>query len=192
MQFCRKAAFSPTHADLQAGFTLLEVLVAMVILVLGVLGAAAMTVTAIRNSQQSAARSTAVALAYEVGDMIRAYPAESYLFIGANTTVSSSIGAANSNCFYAGPTSGCLEDDLALNDLAEWARKVTDVRVLPGGNAVICRDSTNALPSTPAAPNCDGLPTSPLVVKVWWTEKNGNGTLTAGNGPNVTVTLRPT
>jgi len=187
MQSRRKTSFRPTPGNLQTGFTLLEVLVAMVILVLGVLGAAAMTVTAIRNSQQSAARSTAVALAYEVGDMIRAYPAQIGKFVGVNTT--SSIGASNKTCYEVGGI--CAEDSLAKNDLFEWSLRVTDGR-LPGGNAAICRDTTNAVPSTPAAPACDGLATSPLVVKVWWTEKNGDGTVTAGNGPNVTVTLRPT
>ncbi|MDP9291350.1 MAG: type IV pilus modification protein PilV, partial [Verrucomicrobiota bacterium] len=182
MQSSRKTSFNSTPANFQTGFTLLEVLVSMVILVLGVLGAAAMTVTAIRNSQQSAARSTAVALAYEVGDMIRAYskPASIAIFVGVSTTAGT--GSATAGCYN---TAGCSELQLAKNDLFEWSLRVTDGR-LPGGNAAICRDSANAVPSTAAAPNCDNKLTSPLVVKVWWTEKNGDGTITAGNGPNVT------
>lgn len=172
----------------QKGFTLLEVMVAAIVLVLGVLGAAAMTITAIRNNQQSGSRSTAVALAYEVGEMIRAYPNQAGSFVGVSTV--SSPGAVTSACY----GSGCTEANLALHDLHEWARKVTDPQVLPGGNAVICRDQANAAPSTPStpsAPNCDNLGTSPLVVKIWWVEKNGDGSISASDRPSVTIALLP-
>ncbi len=169
----------------QSGFTLLEVMVATIILVIGVLGAAAMTITAIRNSQQSGSRSTAVALAYEVGEMIRAYPNQINSFINVGTNANP---GTLSNACYGG---GCTEANLALHDLYEWSHKVTDPRVLPNGNAYICRDRSNAASSTPSSPNCDNLATSPLVIKIWWAEKNGDGSISSPTLPSVTVTLLP-
>src|SRR5258706_5343693 len=158
----RKIARGRPRVRDQRGFTLLEVMVAAVILVIVVLGAAAMTIAAIRDSHQSELRSTAVGLAYEVGDMMRAYPAQVNRFIGAQA--GANPGTVNNNCYNL--SIGCTESSLSRADLYEWARKFRDPRNLPGGNAVICRDTANAVPSTPTSPNCDNQATSPIVVKV--------------------------
>ena len=162
----------PRRAGVVAGFTLIEVLVALIVLVLGVLGAAAMTLNAIRDSKQSGLRSQASALAYEIGDLMRANrnPSQETVFTGAPPT------GAISSCW----TTGCIPSDMAKNDYFRWRQKLQGTTgvaaVLPNGDAVICRDAT-MLASYPA---CDNLATSPLVVKLKWDEKNNNARSTTG------------
>lgn len=54
------------------GFSLIEVMVAMILLVIGVLGAASMQLNALKYSQTSGARTQAAFLAYSITDMMRA------------------------------------------------------------------------------------------------------------------------
>ena len=141
------------------GFTLIEVMVALIVLVLGVLGAAAMTLNAIRDSKQSSLRSQASALAYEMSDLMRANPGQETVFTGG---APSAVGT----CW----TTGCTPNDMAKNDFYEWRAKLTGTNGLPNGDAVICRDATQLA----VYPTCDGSPTAPLVVKLRWDEKNNN------------------
>ncbi len=157
-------------AGRDAGFTLIEVLIALIVLVLGVLGAAAMTLTSLRDGKQSIYRSQATALAYEVSDLMRANPGQEGTFTGSSSALVSS-------CW----TTGCSPADTASNDVAEWRAKVP--LVLPNGAAVICRDLTK-LDQYPA---CDNSTTAPLVVKVKWDEKNNNA---RGQTTSTAVTTR--
>ena len=134
-------------------------MVALIVLVLGVLGAAAMTLNAIRDSKQSGLRSQASALAYEMGDLMRANPGQESVFTGAPP-------AAVAACW----TTGCSPNDMAKNDYSEWRAKLAGATGLPNGDAVICRDATKL----DLYPGCDGSPTAPLVVKLKWDEKNNN------------------
>ena len=148
------------------GFTLIEVMVALIILVLGVLGAAAMTLAAIRDSKQSGLRSQASAFAYELSDLMRANagPGSEAVFTGA-------VPAFVATCWSA----GCAPIDMARNDYYEWFTKLTGTNGLPGGGAVICRDVASlGSDAVSYGAACDGLVTSPLVVKLTWTEKNNN------------------
>jgi type IV pilus assembly protein PilV len=140
----------------QTGFTLIEVMVALMVLVLGVLGAAAMTLSALRDGKQAGLRTQATALAYEASEMVRwAGPANETIFT-AGTTL------AVTTCW----TTSCSVSDMAKNDLNEWMIKVA--AQLPNGTARICRDKTNLTSFT----LCDNLATSPVVVKLRWDEKN--------------------
>ena len=184
----------------ESGFTLIEVMVALIVLVLGVLGAAAMTLTAIRDSKQSGLRSTATALAYEVSDLMRANPPR-YLKVSPFTlTVDTESvftggnpGGGVATCW----TTGCSMIDMATNDLSEWYRKLTGPNGLPNGAAVICRDATKLADAF--YPACDNAPTSPLVVKLRWDEKNNNardaatrsGGLQAVTTRYLVVTIQP-
>ena len=153
-----------------SGFTLIEVMVALIVLVLGVLGAAAMTLSAIRDTKQSGLRSQASALAYELSDLMRMSPGQETVFTGSVP----SSGVAT--CW----TTGCSPADMAKNNYYEWVAKLRGTSGmpnsgLPNGAAVVCRD-VGSLASDAAsyAAACDGLPTSPLVVKIRWDEKNNN------------------
>ena len=60
--------------SLQRGVSLLEVLVAVVILSVGLLGLAGLQLSALRNNQSSAERSNAVMLTYSILEAMRADP----------------------------------------------------------------------------------------------------------------------
>lgn len=149
------------------GFTLIEVMVALIVLVLGVLGAAAMTLNAIRDSKQSSLRSVASALAYEMGDLMRANrygtltppPYQEAVFTAAPPS------GPIATCW----TTGCSVSDMAKNDYYEWSQKLVSTNGLPNGAAVICHDAGLA-----NYPTCDNSATAPLVVKLRWDEKNNN------------------
>lgn len=56
----------------QHGFTLIEVMVAVVVLSIGLLGLAGLQITGLRNNQSASFRSTATVLAYDITDAMRA------------------------------------------------------------------------------------------------------------------------
>lgn len=58
--------------SLQTGFSLLEVLIAVVILSVGLLGLAGLQLSALRNNQSAMERSTAVLQVYSIADVMRA------------------------------------------------------------------------------------------------------------------------
>lgn len=162
----------------QSGFTLIEVMVALMVLVLGVLGAAAMTLSALRDGKQSALRSQASALGYELAEVIRtAGP--------LNETIFTTNSAQSVPTCWTG--TGCTVPDMAKNDLNEWNIKVA--AQLPNGVGKVCHDSGTNLTVYAA---CDNLPTSPLVVKLQWDEKNNATSQTALGSQNFTspVTTR--
>lgn len=169
-------------------------MVALIVLVLGVLGSAAMTLTAIRDGKQSGLRSQASALAYELGDLMRANRSTS-----SSPVNQAADQAAREAVFTSGPPasyvsacwtgSGCTPAEMAQNDYYEWNQKLTGANGLPNGLAVICHDATQLASATLA---CDNAPTSPLVVKLRWDEKNNNArdaAVTTAAAP-VSVTVR--
>ena len=54
------------------GFTLIEVLIAIIVLSIGLLGLAGLQLTSLRNSNSAYTRSQAVILSYDIVDRIRA------------------------------------------------------------------------------------------------------------------------
>ena len=149
----------------QRGFTLIEVMVALIVLVLGVLGAAAMTLTALRDNKQSGLRSQASAYAYEVSDLMRmagSAPGQEAIF------TSGTAPASVATCW----STGCSLADMAKNKYYEWRTKLTGT--MPNADAKICRDVANLTSNAAGYASCDGLGTSPLVVKIRWDEKSNN------------------
>jgi type IV pilus assembly protein PilV len=184
----RTAALSRVPRSRQAGFTLIEVMVALIVLVLGVLGAAAMTLNSLRDNKQSGLRSQATALAYEMGDLMRANPTFEATFTGTPPSPT----AVTSSCY----TTGCAPSDMATSDYAQWVAKLTSTTApvygLPNATWKICRDAANLTSMTA----CDNLATSPLMVKLKWDEKYNNGTFVAdqsgnSNKPNLVLAMEP-
>lgn len=111
-----------------SGFTLIEVLIAMLVLAVGLLGLAGLQATSLKNSQSAYNRSQATQLAYDLSDRMRAN------IIGkANyTAVLPSSATAKPNCL---TTTGCSPADMAENDLFEWNSAVRNS--LPSGICTI-------------------------------------------------------
>lgn len=152
------------------GFTLAEVLVALFVLAVGIVGAGATQLTAERTRQQSALMSEAAQLAASLGARMGVNPAVSRLPDGANPYLALSYDAADGPPI-AGPScfgdSACTPAQLAEFDLHD-IRQAVHAR-FPGGRIAVCRD---AAPWDGAGRRfrwtCDGDAAALPVVKLGW------------------------
>ena len=146
------------------GFALLEALIGIVVVGLGFIGMAGLQLSALKDTQTSRNVSTATILARDMADRVRisgvAVAAFNFASAAPTTTV---------NC--VGATNVCSGSDFFSTQYANWISLVQTQLV--GGNGIVCRDSTPN-DGTPAAPSCSNAATDPMVVKVWWTEKDRN------------------
>ena len=105
------------------GFSLVEAMVALVVLAVGMLGIAGLYVTTLRSGGGAINRMQAVGLAEDLADRIRANRTANVAYQGA---------AANNNCYGAGAVD-CAPALMAANDLFVWQQQVTNPQTLPGG-----------------------------------------------------------
>jgi type IV pilus assembly protein PilV len=156
------------HSNRTAGFTMIEVLIAIVVSAIGLLGVAGLQAFALKNAHSSSLRLTASMLASDITDRMRNN------FDGVtngyyNKPNVAAYGNAVANCL---TTAGCTSSELAANDLNEWAGRVA--ASLPNGVGIVCLDSTPNDGATSATPGCDNTGTSLYVVKIWWRDdRNG-------------------
>ncbi len=171
------------------GFTLIEVLVATVVLAIGLLGLAGLQPALSRNNQTAYLRSQATHLASAMADRMRANTqgvlAEGYHNKSPTTDDCDDESDDNS----AGKI--CSPAEMAGYDLADWNAALASQ--LPDGKGIVCRDSTPD-DGTAASPACDGAG-AVYVIKVWWNEKvpgySGPGTKAGeGESTNGTITRR--
>ncbi len=159
------------RSSTQAGFTMLEVLVAILVIAIGLLGMAGLQIQSLRQGQSAYQRSVATQLAYDMGDRMRGniagVLANAYNRTGIGTDYSTPVA----NCT---TTAGCVAADLAKNDAYEWQQLVQTL--LPGGEAIICLDSEPDDGASAADHECNGTTPSnpnerPLhAIKIWWTD----------------------
>ncbi len=168
MKSCHQYQNVNSIARLQAGFTLMEVLVTVVILAIGLLGVAGLQYNSLKGNQDAMYAAQAVALAMEAADRVRANRPGVWNGNQATNTDYDLITSAGTNpgCI----SSGCNTAQLAQNDAYEW---ITKVESLPGGVGVICRDSTpydgtGGSTSEPWDPECDGVASPQFAIKVAW------------------------
>lgn len=119
------------------GFTLIEVLIAMVVLAFGLLGLAAMQTSGLKNNLSAYQRSQATQLAYDMADRMRVNVADANEASGkyATAAITTSHTQANSAKTTCKTTTGCSVADMAENDIYEWNATVS--RVLPSGVGTI-------------------------------------------------------
>jgi type IV pilus assembly protein PilV len=130
-----------------AGFTLIEAMVALVVLAVGMLGIAGLYVTTLRSGGSAIYRMQAVNLATDLADRIRANRTANVAYAGA---------AVDNNCYGAAAVD-CLPAAMAANDLFVWRAQVA--ASLPGGVAVV------AVPA--------GVAPFTYTITVFWTETGG-------------------
>ena len=117
-----------------AGFTLVEVLIALIILSVGMLGIAGLYVHSMQAGRTSLFRHHAVTLAGDVADRIRANPRAAAAY---------GLAGANNNCVTGGID--CTPAQMAANDIDPWAPQATDT--LPNGTVTVVFDN-GVLPPT--------------------------------------------
>jgi len=153
------------------GFTMIEVLVALFVLAVGVVGASAAQLAAQRTRQQAALTSEAALLATSLAARMQANAQVASLPDGANPYVpldykalDAALPAGGAPCFGAG---ACDPLALAAFDLRET--RLALHRGFPSGRIAVCRDD---------APwdaghgryrwTCSGDETAPVAIKVGW------------------------
>lgn len=114
----------------QRGFSLIEVLIALIIMSVGMLGIAGLYVQSMQAGRTSMFSHHAVTLAGDVADRIRANPTAGIAYAAG--------AGANNNCVSAG--ANCDVGQMAANDIDIWQRQSADV--LPNGQvAVVYNDA---------------------------------------------------
>lgn len=181
-----------------AGFSLLEVLVSIIVLTVGLLGASGMLLSAMRTTSESGNFSTAVNLARELSEKARANKTISVKTTSADNAylVNWKSGDTVPGSSTAGTTcisSDCTTVQLASWDVNNWVARVD--AVLPGSRVKICFDSDPWDASSSAYKwDCDSSGHN-LVVKMSWTPRQTNDVLndssTANRPPRVVVQLVP-
>ena len=143
------------HPSRSKGFTLVEVLVAALVLGIGLLGLAGIQSLGLRGNLSAVQRSTATLLASEMIDRLRANPEAVQ-----SGSYNNQVGLGSANCLFQ----TCSVTDLADYELNLWSQDLA--ARLPGGVGAVCIDSFPD-DGDPAANGCDGTGTT-YAVKIWW------------------------
>jgi type IV pilus assembly protein PilV len=134
----------------QSGFTMVEVMVALVVLAIGLLGIAALLLKSLQSGRTATFRTQAVNLAADLADRIR-----------MNRTAQAAYGTLFADAEVEVPacdtTGGCTDAELASTDLSRW--KANLAQLLPAGQGQV----------VVVAPVGAGEPAS-YTVTVQWTE----------------------
>ncbi len=111
------------------GFTLIEVLIAMLVLSIGLLGLGAMQMTAVNTASNAHLKSVANFLAYDMADRMRANR-DRTLAGGYKISIGETVAMGN-DCL----STVCTPDDLVKFDKDEWKDDLA--ARLPGGDGSV-------------------------------------------------------
>ena len=114
------------------GFTLIEVLIAMLVLAVGLLGLAGLQATRLKNAQSAYNRSVATELAFDLADRMRANNTPNGLSVYISMLPVNAL--AQANCVAVSTL--CPSNVMAQNDLYEW--NLALVTTLPSGQGIVC------------------------------------------------------
>lgn len=126
----------------QKGFTLLEVLVALVVLSGGLLGMAALHIDGVSTGYSALQRTHAVNLAADMADRIRANPNGDYN-VGIDNLDDTAPGAKCADNIDGEAPGACSPAEMAAYDVWEWreALDADEATGLPNGKGQIDRDT---------------------------------------------------
>jgi len=147
-----------------SGFTLVEVLVALVVLSIALLGLAALQLSSLQFNTNSLFRTQATVAAYDIIDRMRSnrtgFKANAYQVPSSSdaANVLSTYGSCSGgSCNCQDASTPCTPTNMAIYDLGNWYKQ-TDM-LLPGSSsnrATISRDAT----------------TNEVTITINWTEKD--------------------
>lgn len=152
---------------LQQGMSLIEVLIAALVLAIGLLGLAALQAKGLQSSHSSNLRSQSTLFAYDMADRMRAN------LVGFEQGAYNKPAAADHDCSWDGSQpAACTPQEMAEHDVWEWNLAIAEA--LPQGIGVVCLDST---PNDGTDADADGVVEttefacddtgSAYVVKLW-------------------------
>jgi type IV pilus assembly protein PilV len=133
---------SPSHAHSQAGASLIEVLVSIVIASVGLLGMAGMNAASVRYTKMSQYRATSTQLVSEISERMRANNTglSSYVVVDDFATQGTLPSAPAKTCDVK--TTTCSATEMAAADLYQW-RQTVRAR-LPEGSVSVKADAAVA------------------------------------------------
>jgi len=144
----------------QRGVSLIESMIALLIISVGLLGIAALQISSMKQNNSALHHSQAVWISYNMTDRIRANFSQFDQYAGIDTS---------SNYTQDCTTSACSTPQMVTWDASEWSMLVQN---LPGGRGII---------SSPGA--------NELVIAVMWDDEGTGATGTnCGNNPAVDLT----
>ncbi len=152
--------------------TLVEVLVALVIFALGMLGAGGLIVSSLRAGQLSTTAAVANGLARDYGEVMQMIPATVVTtgVADASNTFTIDTDTAMSAPSQVCKATACTPEQMVTASTWEWAQRVKGT--LPGGRAVVCKDTSPRGSDGLYQWDCDTSGTM-MVVKFGWTAKTG-------------------
>ena len=112
------------------GFTLIEVLIALIVLSVGMLGIAGLYVHSMQAGRTSILRHNAITLTSDIADRIRANPRAGAAYTLANPGTASDCVANKVNC---------SRDEMAATDIFSWSQQAADT--MPDGSVAVVFDS---------------------------------------------------
>ena len=148
----------------QFGFSMVEVLVAIVVLSFGLLGLAGLQADGLRSNNDAYMKSQATLLAYDMLDRMRAnmQGVENGFYDNLFSSTPSDPGCVNS---------GCTIQQMSQHDAYEWSEKIAEL--LPGGQGLVSGSGSGSI----------------FTITVMWDERRTGvaGTSCSGN-PQVDLT----
>lgn len=119
-----------------SAFTLLEVMVALVIFSVGMLGLAGIQGIALKNNSTAYYRTIAMQLSYNMSDIIRANQATDGSVAADFSSLSPTlITAPSKDCAVDDQTTDCNSSEMAKYDIYHWQKKLE--RKLPSGKGKV-------------------------------------------------------
>jgi type IV pilus assembly protein PilV len=150
MMKSQKTTKSVIRRRKSGGFTLVEVLIALVIMSIGMLGIAGLYVHSMQAGRTSLFRHHAITLAGDVAERIRANPRAGVAYAAAG---------ANNNCVAGGVN--CTPPQMAANDIFLWDQQAVDT--LPNGTVAVAFADPNP-----------GVTPPTYTITIGWTEPGEN------------------
>lgn len=151
-----------------AGYSLMEVLVALLVLSAGVIGAVSLQLASWQLAQQSAFHTAAHQLASEMAEWLRIYRGNLPPRLHTLEIDDEGVGAEEAVHCYG---TSCTPDQLVIFMVADWQARLK--AALPDVQARICRDA-DPWDSTASAYRWDCTESDsevPLVIKIAWMDK---------------------
>lgn len=118
----------------QNGMTFIEVLIALVIIVTGILGAVALQAVAKKSSFDSMQRSLASSLAQDIIERMRGNDADAINTYTVGSPFSGGGGAAPTNCNQL--ASNCTPAQITTHDIYEWKQSLIGAGTIKGTDPV--------------------------------------------------------
>ncbi len=182
------------HCKPDAGFSLIEVLVAVFVLAIGALCAAASQLAALQTRHGTGLMSSGVQLAGALADRMRANAGVMRAADGVNPYAQFDYDALDDGppappgtlCF---ASADCSSAQMAAFDVYEVAAALH--AGFPGGRITVCRDkAVVAANGSALAWSCAGGADAPLVIKLGWRERSADAQQGAQFAPAVAIVAR--